>query len=157
MTTTPFPFATQKKAPAAPATEAVETKTAETAAPVAAVAAPAGEATEKKARVRVASRTPNGDDVLYIVENFKTKTKEELAAELKLSANQINRLVMVIRKRVMAEAGEDPEKQERAKEFLRANLARRGAGKGGGGKKPSNRAQVNSNIDAIIENIFAEA
>lgn len=146
MTTTPFPFATNAKKTAAPAAPA----------PAAEAAAATGEATEKKARVRVASRTPNGEDVQYIVENYKSKTKEELAADLQLSPNQINRLVMVIRKRVMAGAGEDPEKQERAKEFLRANLARRGAGKGGGGKKVSNRAQVNNNIDALIDNIFAE-
>lgn len=167
--TPPFATGSAPVAPAAPA--------APTAAPAAPAAAPVAAAEEAPAKKRSAV-TINKEHIDYVIANVKTMSYTDMAANLDLSKNQVNRILQEVKqglrmKAIAADSNAYPVKGQNkkgedmydwaapvsdlakkveskiAESLTRPAESRPGGSKGGGATKTA----INAEIDNLLNNL----
>lgn len=144
-------------APTAPPAAAA----APAAAPAAAVpgTAPAPEAPKvKKTIERKATRTINKDDILFVCQNVKAMSYNDMAEKLGLTRHQVNRILMDIkaqlRKSYVLEGGaEDPARKEVIEKHIATNLSRPEDSRVGAKKGSPVRDAMNDVVSEILQNL----
>jgi len=160
------PFAAQAEQtpetapPAAPAA-AVPPAAPAAAAPTAAVppAAPAADAPKvKKTIERKATRTINKDDILFVCQNVKGMSYNDMAEKLGLTRHQVNRILMDIKAQlrksfINADGVEDPARKEIIEKHIATNLSRPEDSRVGAKKGSPVRDAMNDVVSEILGNL----
>jgi len=136
----------------APGTPAPGTEAAPATAPV--TEAPK----QKKTIERKATRTINKDDILFVCQNVKAMSYNDMAEKLGLTRHQVNRILMDIkaqlRKSYLLEGGaEDPARKEVIEKHIATNLSRPEDSRVGAKKGSPVRDAMNDVVSEILQNL----
>ena len=94
------------------------------------------------------------EDVLFIVKNIPTMSYSDIAAQRKITRNQVNRVRTEVVTELRNYAKEDPQKADVIEEYINTNLTRPEETRVGGNKGTGQtQTAINNVVGSILDNL----